>query len=35
MKTLPGIPKVIEEMPFPENDQQIGFWTGLIVKYFL
>jgi hypothetical protein len=23
MKTLPGIPKVIEEMPFPENDQQI------------
>jgi Uma2 family endonuclease len=24
MKTLPGIPKVIEEMPFPENDQQIA-----------
>ena len=23
MKTFPGIPKVTEEMPFPENDQQI------------
>jgi hypothetical protein len=24
MKTLPGIPEVTEEMPFPENDQQMA-----------
>jgi hypothetical protein len=31
MKTLPGIPKVTEEMPFPENDQLFKL-TEMVMK---